>query len=327
MVKKKSLWYKINGQFNENVLDKVLNLNYQTLYWNSKNEDIYKIVDKLPQRIRHAVEIDSPSEINVIKKNKILWEKLDAIFCKNLNHLEEVKNKYKTSVGMFLSVNDKASLEFAVDEASLTADIVAIDFKDSTNIPLELVLAKTQSTSTRVFKKVKNFQDGEVSLMTMEKGSDGIILDSNSLIDVVELDNRFEKSNVDKFDLKPAKITNIIHTGGVHMYVWGPHNFVAYLSDLRAGDRVFALDSKGNAKVVTVGRMKIERRPLLKIEAVIDEQVINIFIQDDWHVRVFGSKGEIRPSSEVKIGDQLLGYLDEPGRHVGLKISETIKEV
>ncbi|HEX3043577.1 MAG TPA: 3-dehydroquinate synthase II [Bacillota bacterium] len=42
---------------------------------------------------------------------------------------------------------------------------------------------------------------------------------------------------------------------------------------------------------------------------------------------MFGSKGEILPSGEIKSGDKLLGFLDKPGRHVGLKIEETIKEV
>jgi 3-amino-4-hydroxybenzoic acid synthase len=87
------------------------------------------------------------------------------------------------------------------------------------------------------------------------------------------------------------------------------------------------MDVNGNARVVTIGRMKIERRPLLLIECEIEGKRVNVFIQDDWHVRVFGGKGEVRPSSEIKIGDELLGYLDQPGRHVGIKIQETIKEV
>jgi 3-dehydroquinate synthase class II len=87
------------------------------------------------------------------------------------------------------------------------------------------------------------------------------------------------------------------------------------------------VDSSGEARVVTIGRLKIESRPLLYIECEIDGVKINTFIQDDWHVRMFGSKGEIYPSSEIKVGDKLLGFLDKRGRHVGLRIEETIKEV
>jgi 3-dehydroquinate synthase class II len=101
---------------------------------------------------------------------------------------------------------------------------------------------------------------------------------------------------------------------------------VVYLSDLKAGDNVYVFNSKGKARVVTVGRLKIERRPLLKIEAKLNGGTINTFIQDDWHVRVMGSKGEIRPSSEIKVGEELLALKGVPGRHVGLAIDETIAE-
>ncbi|MNH41531.1 3-amino-4-hydroxybenzoic acid synthase [compost metagenome] len=90
---------------------------------------------------------------------------------------------------------------------------------------------------------------------------------------------------------------------------------------------MYIVNSKGEARVVTVGRLKIESRPLLYIECEVDGTILNTFIQDDWHVRMMGGKGEIRPSSEIKIGDKLLVHLDVPGRHVGLKILETIREV
>jgi len=106
-------------------------------------------------------------------------------------------------------------------------------------------------------------------------------------------------------------------------FPWLPSS---YLSDLQAGSKVCVVNSKGEARTVTVGRVKIERRPLLLVVAEIEGTEINVFIQDDWHVRVMGSKGEIIPSAEVKIGDLLLGYLQEPGRHVGYKIDEKIVE-
>ncbi len=118
-----------------------------------------------------------------------------------------------------------------------------------------------------------------------------------------------------------------VNAGGIHLYVWGPDDQAVYLSDLRAGDKIYVVNSSGEARAVTVGRLKIESRPLLHIECEIEGVKINTFIQDDWHVRMFGSKAEILPSSEIRAGDKLLGFLDKPGRHVGIKIDETIKEV
>src|SRR5262249_49187489 len=84
------------------------------------------------------------------------------------------------------------------------------------------------------------------------------------------------------------------NAGGVHSYVWGPNNVALYLSELRAGGRVLAVDTAGRTRVVTVGRVKIERRPLLLIEARVKpddppERYIKTFLQNDWHVRVMGA--------------------------------------
>jgi hypothetical protein len=99
-----------------------------------------------------------------------------------------------------------------------------------------------------------------------------------------------------------------------------------YLSDLPAGSQVPAVNARNQVRAVTVGRVKIERRPLVLIEAEIDGRAVNTFIPDDWQARMMGAQGEIRPSSEIQIGDKLLGCPDAPGRHVGIRIDETIEE-
>jgi 3-dehydroquinate synthase class II len=121
------------------------------------------------------------------------------------------------------------------------------------------------------------------------------------------------------------------NAGGVHSYVWGPNNIAVYLSELRAGSRVLAVDTDGRTRVVTVGRVKIERRPLLLIEARVKpddppERHIKAFLQNDWHVRIMGADRKVRNSTLVRPGDKLLAYRDEPGRHTGLKVSESIVE-
>jgi 3-dehydroquinate synthase class II len=121
------------------------------------------------------------------------------------------------------------------------------------------------------------------------------------------------------------------NAGGVHSYVWGPNNIAVYLSELRAGSRVLAVDTEGKTRVVTVGRVKIERRPLLLIEVRVrpddpPERHIKTFVQNDWHVRIMGADRKVRNSTLVRPGDKLLAYADEPGRHTGLKVSESIVE-
>jgi 3-dehydroquinate synthase class II len=121
------------------------------------------------------------------------------------------------------------------------------------------------------------------------------------------------------------------NAGGVHSYVWVPNNNAVYLSELRAGSRVLAVDTEGRTRVVTVGRVKIERRPLLLIEARVKaddpaERYLKTFLQNDWHVRIMGADRKVRNSALLRPGDRLLAYSDEPGRHTGLKVSESIVE-
>jgi 3-dehydroquinate synthase class II len=121
-----------------------------------------------------------------------------------------------------------------------------------------------------------------------------------------------------------------VNAGGVHSYVWGPDNVAVYLSELRAGSRVLVVDIHGNSRIVTVGRVKIERRPLLLIKSRVvqdgKETFINTFLQNDWHVRIMGADGKVRNSTLVKPGEKLLAYTDEPGRHTGIRVTESIVE-
>ena len=73
----------------------------------------------------------------------------------------------------------------------------------------------------------------------------------------------------------------------------------------------------------TVGRVKIESRPLISIDTVgPDGRTANLILQDDWHVRVLGPGGTVLNSTELKPGDKVLGYLPVEDRHVGYPINE-----
>lgn len=119
-----------------------------------------------------------------------------------------------------------------------------------------------------------------------------------------------------------------VNAGAIHSYTLAADGRTKYLSELRAGGKVLAVDVTGAARVVTVGRVKIESRPLICVEAVAASgQDVNLFLQDDWHVRVFGFNGAVLHSTELKPGDTLLGFLPTADRHVGYAINEFCLEV
>ncbi|OIJ96320.1 3-dehydroquinate synthase II [Streptomyces monashensis] len=118
-----------------------------------------------------------------------------------------------------------------------------------------------------------------------------------------------------------------VNAGAIHSYTVASGTRTNYLSELKAGSTVLAVDVKGRTRAVTVGRVKIETRPLISIDAIApDGQPVNIIMQDDWHVRVLGPGGVVHNSTELTEGDIVLGYLPKEDRHVGYPINEFCRE-
>ncbi|MNO73415.1 3-amino-4-hydroxybenzoic acid synthase [compost metagenome] len=117
-----------------------------------------------------------------------------------------------------------------------------------------------------------------------------------------------------------------VNAGAVHSYVWCPHDTTAYITDLRVGSQVSVIDIHGKVRTVNVGRMKVEVRPLLLIEAEYEGNKVNAIVQDDWHIRIFDGNKQPQNATSFKVGDEILAYVCESGRHVGVKIEETITE-
>ncbi|HTZ45665.1 MAG TPA: 3-dehydroquinate synthase II family protein [Jatrophihabitans sp.] len=114
-----------------------------------------------------------------------------------------------------------------------------------------------------------------------------------------------------------------VNAGAIHSYTIAGGGRTQYLSELQAGSKVMAVDVKGRSRLVAVGRVKIESRPLISIDAVhANGQRVNLILQDDWHVRVLGPGGAVLNSTELKPGDVVLGHLPTADRHVGYPIDE-----
>ncbi len=123
-------------------------------------------------------------------------------------------------------------------------------------------------------------------------------------------------------DLRPFRV----NAGAVHSYIWAPDDMTRYLTELKVGSKVLCIDTEGNTRSVTVGRVKTEVRPLVKIEVEVKGVRLNTIVQDDWHIRILGADGKPRNASTIKEGDSLLAYLSVGARHVGIKIEEKLEE-
>ncbi|MEV8511856.1 3-dehydroquinate synthase II [Dactylosporangium sp. NPDC051484] len=118
-----------------------------------------------------------------------------------------------------------------------------------------------------------------------------------------------------------------VNAGAIMSYTLADAEHTRYLSELRAGAIVLAVGADGRTRPVVVGRVKIETRPLLSIDAVAETgERVNVIVQDDWHVRILGPGGAVRNSTELRPGDRILGHLPQRDRHVGYPIDELCYE-
>lgn len=62
-------------------------------------------------------------------------------------------------------------------------------------------------------------------------------------------------------------IVPVSFQGPVHSYVAIPGGKTCYLSELKAGKEVLVVDQNGQQRTAIVGRVKIETRPLVIVEA------------------------------------------------------------
>jgi len=95
-----------------------------------------------------------------------------------------------------------------------------------------------------------------------------------------------------------------------------------YLSELKAGDEVLIVSREGKVRITNVGRSKIEFRPLMLIEAQVDDTKIKTILQNAETIRVVTPKAS-KPVTELKAGDEVLVHLAaKGGRHFGISVPE-----
>jgi len=117
-----------------------------------------------------------------------------------------------------------------------------------------------------------------------------------------------------------------VNAGAVHAYVLSPGGRTSYLSDLSAGDTVLVVRSDGTTREATVGRVKIEKRPLLLVEAESDGIPCSIILQNAETIRLIARDGSTVSVVEISPGDTVMGCVKEAGRHFGMAVRESIVE-
>ncbi|GAA2513550.1 3-dehydroquinate synthase II family protein [Winogradskya humida] len=272
----------------------------------------------------------------------------------------------------FIEVVDDATLRVACAAAQSLTN-TAVEFRDPTKIPLEIVIAAADRSPGRLICAAGDLEEAGIIIDVLEKGSDGLLLaprDANDVFGLVDL----LRDTSEDLALTALTVRSIEHNGlgdrvcvdtcshfgqdegilvgsyahgfvlcvsethplpymptrpfrvnagALHSYVMGENNRTNYLSELQAGSTVLGVTTDGRTRRIVVGRVKLESRPMLTIRAVSQSGVeVSLTVQDDWHVRVLGPGAAVLNVTELKTGDQLLGYLADDKRHVGWPVGE-----
>src|SRR5512136_519472 len=117
-----------------------------------------------------------------------------------------------------------------------------------------------------------------------------------------------------------------VNAGAVHAYILLPDGKTAYLSDLSIGGQVMVTDAKGKAHTAIIGRTKIERRPLLLVDAVAGTAKVSLILQNAETIRLVGEDGKAISVVNLQKGDIIMGCVLKGGRHFGIAVKETIRE-
>ncbi len=117
-----------------------------------------------------------------------------------------------------------------------------------------------------------------------------------------------------------------VNAGPVHAYIRMADGQTKYLSEIRAGDRVLVVNFDGKNYPAVVGRAKVERRPLVLVEAEEKGQTVSAILQNAETIRLVQPDGRAVSLVDLKEGSEVLIYREKGGRHFGVQIDETVVE-
>ena len=232
---------------------------------------------------------------------------------------------YKSNTKVFAIAKSLSEITtmFAVLELGVDGVILSTDNED------EIEMAKQHLQITKFPMKVakivqvKDVGTGErvcVDTTSMMSLGEGILVGSKSNFMLL-----VHNESVGSSFTSPRPFR--VNAGAVYCYTIVPDGKTRYLSELESGSEVWIVNKEGLARKATVGRSKIETRPLRMLRAEIEGEAGTVILQNAETIRLVATDGKPVSVTEVKVGDEVLGYgKSAAGRHFGIEVDEYIIE-
>ena len=215
----------------------------------------------------------------------------------------------------------------AYETLELGADAVLLDTDDHDEI------RKTVEVRDEMGRETLDLEYAEVTTVEQTGSADRVCIDTGSLMDhdegmLVGSMSRglffvhAETAESPYVASRPFRV----NAGAVHAYVRSPGGETSYLSELKSGDEVQIVDTNGNTREALVGRSKIEKRPMFRVQAETEDgDRIETLIQNAETVKVHTQDGRTAVT-DLEAGDEILVYYEDTARHFGEAVEESIIE-
>ncbi|MBC7129607.1 3-dehydroquinate synthase II, partial [Candidatus Bathyarchaeota archaeon] len=239
------------------------------------------------------------------------------------NLIANIRGKSK----LLAEVRSAEDAKIAIETLELGADGVVLKTSDpeelmKTAVALKRQLPKIELTPIKIVN-VKNVGTGAracIDTCDLMKRGEGILVGCQSaclfLVEAEVHENPFVQP-------RPFRV----NAGAVSLYALCSFDKTRYLSELKAGEDILIVNREGGARITSIGRVKIEWRPLVLIEAEHEGRTFKTILQNAETIRLVSPEGSI-PVTELKKGDTVLAYISEGGRHFGTLVKEeTVVEV
>lgn len=233
----------------------------------------------------------------------------------------------KESVKIIAAVKNSEDAKVAMETLEIGTDGVIFEpeefsqIKDIANL-VESLFREQYELKEATITNVKPLGSGDrvcVDTTSMMQPGEGMLIGSYSkalfLVHSESLESEYVAS-------RPFRV----NAGPVQAYVMVPGNKTRYLAELKAGDEVLIVNAEGETRTAYVGRSKIEKRPLLLVEAEYEGTVIRTLLQNAETIRIVDSDNNPISVAELKVGDKVKVYIETSARHFGIAIDETIIE-
>lgn len=216
---------------------------------------------------------------------------------------------------------------YSLDDVKLLADVLELGV-DGVVVPPEL-FAETQELQSSgiqytldelevvALKKVGTGDRVCIDTTATLRSGEGMLIGSTSSVFAL-IEAEVKESGYVR--ARPFRV----NAGPVSSYILNREK-TNYLSELEAGFKVQIVDRTGSTREELVGRVKIERRPLLLVTLKFEEQTYPLMVQDAETVRLMTPSGSTGVN-ELSVGDVVLGKVEKRGRHFGMAVDEYIEE-